>query len=734
MTLDHQIDGPENDGFATPSADGPLGKDMERRDGRDKVTGRAHYAAEEPHEGMLHGFLCRAPGLGKVSLENADEVRGMPGVRLVLQDTRMIRNAAQGMAGEAPVQGTDKADYVGQPVALVVADTFEDAWQGAQKLRITCAGADLPVRPEDGKVDDDQTEEDITGEPEKAFDGADLLVDETYTTPSLNSAAMEPHAAVAHWDGDKVTVHASLQMLRYNRSELADSLGIGEDKVRLLSPFVGGGFGSKLGISAECVAAALAARELDRPVRVVQHRRQVFEVNTRRSETQQRIRLAAGKDGKLTGLGHEVRVSNMAGELFAEPVMEATYFTYAAPNRLLRSQLVRINRPAAGSVRAPGEAVGVTAFEIAMDELAVKTGVDPVDLRLRNIPETEPGSDRPFSSHRLADCLAEGRDRFGWSDRPAQPRQRREGEWWIGTGMAATVRVNMVSDAEARVRLTPEGNAVVETDMTDIGTGTYSILGQIAAEGLGLSVDQVEVMLGDTNHPPGSGSGGSFGAASTGTAVWLACEEIRRELAKRMDCNAEDLDLSGGDAVCGNDRRALTEVLAGEELSGHGKLAPGKAMEKVRQATWGAVFAEVAVNDTTGEVRVRRMEGTFAVGRVLNRRTARSQAQGGMVWGLGLALTEALVHDRRDGHVVNRDLAEYHVPVHADVPHIDVEMLEDRDEWAGPLAAKGIGELGISGSGAAVLNAIHHACGARVRDLPATPDRVLYAMEGTAPK
>ena len=728
MTIDYQIDDPENANLPRPNGHGPLGADMERRDGRDKVTGAARYAAEHAPDGLLHGVLKRASGMGTVCLTNVQEVEALAGVRLVLQDERMIRNAAQGTAGEAPVQGVDTADYIGQPVALVVADSFEIARDAANLLKVQSVGDDLPVLPKHGETDPDMQENSVTGKPQDAFDKAPVLVDATYTTPSLTSAAMEPHAAVAEWDGDRLTLYGTLQMLRYNRAELADCLGIEPDQVRLRAPFVGGGFGSKLGISADCVAAALAARALGRPVRVVQHRRQVFEVNTRRSETRQRIRLASHSDGRLTAIGHEGRVSNLPGEEFAEPLLQASYFTYAAPHRLLRSEMVRLNRPAAGSVRAPGAAVGVTAFEIAMDELAQKTDVDPVELRLRNLPDKEPGNGRPFSSHRLADCLTEGRDRFGWSDRAAQPRQRREGEWWIGTGMAAAVRVNLVMDAEARVRLTPEGRAVVETDMTDIGTGSYTILGQIAAEALGLTVADVDVTLGDTDLPPGSGSGGSVGAASTGTAVWLACAEIRRDIAARMGRKPEDLELEGGDVIVGNDRRPLMDLLSGETLSGHGKLAPGEALEKVRQATWGAVFAEVAVNDITGEARVRRMQGTFAIGRVLNQRTARSQAQGGMVWGLGLALTEAMVHDARDGHVVNRDLAEYHVPVHADVPHLDVCLLDDQDEWAGPLAAKGVGELGICGSGAAIVNAIHNACGVRIRDLPATPDRIFTGL------
>lgn len=728
MTLEHQIDGPEDEGFARPDGNGPLGADLERRDGAAKVCGAARYAAEHHPDGMLHGVLVRARGLGPVRLVNADEVAAISGVRRVFHDARMIRNAAQGGAGKAPVQGVEAAAYVGQPVALVVAEDFATACEAANRLRVEADGADLPVDPKAGEPDPEKTKDKTTGDFDTAFSEAAVTLDVTYTTPAMVSAAMEPHAAVAEWDGERLTLHGALQMLRDNKAELADCLGLAEDKVRVLSPFIGGGFGSKLGISADCVAAALAAMELGCPVRVVQSRRQVFEVNTRRTETSQRIRLAADRDGRLTAIGHSARVSNLPDESFSEPVLQGTAFTYAAPNRLLHSELVRIHRPAAGSVRAPGEAVGVTTFEAAMDELANEAGIDPVELRLRNLPEVEPGSGRPFSSHRLAECLTEGRDRFGWDGRPPEPRQRREGEWWIGTGMAAAVRVNMVSDAEARVTLTPEGRAVVESDMTDIGTGSYTILGQIAAEALGLTPEDIEVVLGDTDLPPGSGSGGSVGAASTGTAVWLACEEIRRAIAGRMECAPGDLTMAEGHATCGNDRRALQDVLSGQPLEGHGKLAPGAAMKKVRQATWGAVFAEVAVSDVTGETRVRRMQGTFAAGRILNQRTARSQAQGGMAWGLGLALTEALVHDRRDGHAVNRDLAEYHVPVNADVPHLDVRLLDEPDDWAGPLGAKGIGELGICGSGSAILNAIHHACGVRIRDLPATPDRVLAGL------
>jgi len=718
-----KVDGPCVDRAET-FAQGILGAGIDRPDGHLKVTGTAAYAAEDVPGDCAFGMLVRAPGQGAVQVLNADAVRAIRGVLAVIRDPRMIRNAAQGGANEAPVQGVETAAYVGQPVALVVADSFETARHAAQALKVRTGGPAGPVDP--GAVAPEGAP-DGQGDLGAAMTAAAHAVDVVYTTPSMTSAPMEPHAAVASWSGDRLTVRASLQMLKYNRNELADCLGVSPDKVRILSPYVGGGFGSKLGITAEAVAAAIAAQELGRPVRVVQHRRQMFETVTRRSETRQRIRLAADADGRLDGLGHEALVSNLPGEVFSEPVTQASHFAYAGPHRIVGERLARVHRPAAGSVRAPGEAVGVTAFECAMDELAHATGIDPVELRLRNSPGRDPERDIPFSSHMLADTLRDGARRFGWDRRDPSPRARRDGEWWIGSGMAAAFRVNVMNEAEARVVLTADG-ATVETDMTDIGTGTYAILTQIAGEALGLPADRVTVRLGDTDFPPGSGSGGSWGAASTGNAVWLAALEVRQELATRMGCDEHHLTLGDGQATCGDTRRSLAVLAGADSLVGHGHVAAGDAFENARQSTFGAHFAEVAVSDTSGEVRVRRMLGSFAAGRILNRKTARSQCHGGMTWGIGMALTEGLSHDRRDGHVVNRDLAEYHVPVNADVPPLEVHFVEERDAWAGPLQSKGLGELGICGAGAAVLNAIHHACGVRIRDLPATPDKVLAGL------
>lgn len=712
-------------------AQGVLGTPLDRPDGPLKVSGAATYAAEWQHDELCHGVLVRAPATkGKLRDISAKHVKAMPGILAVISDKRLLRNPAQGMANEAPIQGVDDISYFGQPVALVVAETFEQARHGAQSLGLEIVEAsDFNVDPEAVEPETPEKKQSSMGDLDAAMSDADFTVDATYTTPGHSSAAMEPHASIAQWNGDQLTLRGSYQMLRFNRNELADSLGIDPKNVRILSPYVGGGFGSKLGIAPEAIAASLAAKQLGRPVSVVMTRPQVFETTMRRSETRQRVRLAADRNGLLTGIGHESLVSNLEGEEFAEPVTQATPFMYRGENRVIGQQIARVNMTCAGSVRAPGESVGVTVFENAMDELADKIGIDPVELRKVNIPDEDPSKGIPFSSHKLAEALDEGARAFGWEKRNPKPKAVRDGEWLVGLGMASAFRVNMLIESKARVRLKEDGTADVETDQTDIGTGTYAVLAQIACEMLGLPAEKVSVKLGDTDLPPGSGSGGSFGAASSGTSVFLACEEIRTKIAEAMGCDEQDLTLKDGMAIAGNQKKSLSDILGGETIEVIGHVEPGEAGDKVRQATYGAYFAEVAVNAVTGEARVRRMLGTFAAGRILNQKTARSQCLGGMTWGIGMALTEALVHDPRHGQIVNHDLAEYHVAVNADVPQLDVLFIEERDDWANPMQAKGLGELGICGAAAAITNAIYNATGVRVRDYPATLDKVLSGLD-----
>jgi xanthine dehydrogenase YagR molybdenum-binding subunit len=727
MRVHLKQDKPDGRNVLDTMVQGVVGGDLPRPEGLMKVTGTATYAAEYDADGMLEGVLVTVPVTrGEITAIDEASVLGMPGVIAVLSDKRMTGRPAQGMSGEAPFQPAREVCYWGQPVALVVAESFEQARDAAKHLKIEWRGEDAPLDPEAGATEEDESTR--KGDLAHAMAEAAHSVDVTITTEGHASAAMEPHAALAQWDGHKLTVHASLQMLKYNRAELADSLGLDEGQVRLLSPYVGGGFGSKLGVSQEIVAASIAAMKLGRPVRVVMSRQQVFQTIMRRSETHQRIRLAADADGRLTGFGHEALVSNLPGEDFAEPVLQSSQFLYGGENRLLKLDLARIHRMTAGSVRAPGEAVGVQTVEQAMDMLAEKVGIDPVELRMRNIPDVHPAKGQPFSSRKLAECLQEGAKAFGWEPRPRSPRHTLEGEWWIGTGMASAARVHSVDEAKVRVTLRPDGTAVVETDMTDIGTGTYTILGQVAGEMLGLMPADIDVRLGDTDLPPGSGSGGSIGAASCGSAVFLACEGLRKELSRRLNIGADDLALKDGFARWEGGEKVLTEILGGEAIECIGHYEPGNSTEDVTVSSFGAFFAEVAVNRWTGETRVRRMTGAFGFGRVLGARTARSQCLGGMTWCIGNALTESLLFDPVDGHLANCDLAEYHVPVHRDVPDLEVLLIEERDGAASPIQAKGVGELGLCGGAGAIANAIYDACGARVFAYPMTPDRVIEAM------
>lgn len=707
---------------------GIVGAPLDRPDGPLKTTGRAPYAAEVDAENLATGYLVRAT-IAKGRLVTIDEsaLKNIPGVIGVWRSDAFLRNPAQGMAGAAPEQPGVRIDFHGQPIALVVAESFEAAREAAQALTMQYETDKAVTDPETAStVEEDASSTDTIGDLDAAMRDAAFTVDRTYTTPGHAAAAMEPHAAMAHWDGGTLTLHGALQMLRFNRSELADALGLEEENVRILSPYIGGGFGSKLGVSPEVVAAAVAARELDRPVRVVMARQQVFDTILRRTETRQRLRLAADKDGRLTGVGHEDRISTLDGESFTEPTAWATQFLYGGANRTFRKEIARINRVASGSVRAPGEAVGMLALENAMDELAETSGLDPIELRLRNIPERHPMKDIPYSARHLGECLQDGAEAFGWSKRQ-RPRERREGDWFIGMGVASAARANMTVPAAARIRLSPEG-AIVETDMTDIGTGSYAIFTQIAAEMLGLPMDKVTTKLGDTRFPGGSGSGGSVGAGSTGSAVFLAAKKLRAQLGEKMSCSADEITLADGMARCGNRERPIAD-LCGEELVAEAGIQPGALDESVMQAAFGAHFAEVAVHAFTGEVRARRMLGVFAAGRILNEKTARSQCFGGMVWGLGSALMEELAHDPRTGQIANRDLANYHIAASADVPKMDVRFVEERDDHTNPMQSKGIGELGISGAGAAIVNAIYNACGVRLYDYPATPDKIIAGLE-----
>lgn len=711
-TLDHMVQG-------------VLGKAMARPEGPLKVRGAAPYAAEHDVAGLAEGVLVRATiTRGRVTGIDEKAVLAYPGVIAVITGGPLVRNPAQGQASAAPKQVLPEVHYVGQPIAVVVAETFEQARFAAQMLRVSYEEEAGDVDPATAEtVDLPEKDQLDQGDLDTALARATHRIDAVYSTQPHTSAAMEPHASIARWTGEALELWGSYQLLKHNVVELADALGIAEDCVRIYAPYVGGGFGGKLGIAPEAVAAAHAARVIGRPVRVVMTRQNVFEMTVRRSETVQRLRLGCDAEGVLTALGHDDRVSNLPGESYSEPTQQGTHVLYGGANRRVVHEVACVHRTLAGSVRAPGEAVGMIALECAMDELAEATGLDPIELRIRNIPARTPEDDLPYSERALERCLRDGAAQFGWHER-RKPATRKEGDWWVGLGVAAAVRSNMLEESVARVTLNTDGTALVETDMTDIGTGSYAILAQITAEMLGLSTEAVTVRIGDSDLPKSSGSGGSFGAQSCGSAVFLACQGLRRELAAALGADADAMTLKDGFAMAGNRRQPLAELIA-EPICATGHLKPGETAEAFSIAGYGAHFAEVAVHIDTGEVRVRRMLGIFSIGRVLNRLTAESQCHGGMIWGIGSALTEEMQHDPQDGRIVNRDLAGYHVPSHLDVPQLEAILLEDtRDDAANPIQAKGIGELGIAGAAAAIGNAIFNACGVRVREFPATPDKI----------
>jgi xanthine dehydrogenase YagR molybdenum-binding subunit len=724
------VDAPFRPAGLTHAEQGLLGRPLARIEGPSKVTGAATYAYEGTPDGVAYAAIVGAPiGSGKITGIDASAAEAVPGVLAVVHgDARMPAGESNSRA--LPSIATATIFHAGQPLAIVVAESQAIAREAAGLVRVaTAAGADR-FDPREQPVDRAPKIGFLPpirkGDLDAALAAAEVVFDQTYTTPIHFPAALEPHASTVWWEGGKLTVRSSNQVIGAARTTIAQVLGIDPADVRVLAPYVGGGFGGKTGVGPEVILAAIAAERIGRPVKVALPRRQTAYMVHHRSDTVQRLRIGCDRDGRISAIAHEsIAAQNDDGE-FLEPVPFGTMPLYAGAVRHFTTDLVRVDLPATGAVRAPGEAIGTFAVECAMDELAEQLGLDPIELRKRNEPEVDPLSGKPFSTRRLVECYDEGARRFRWNPQPVG--SVREGEWLIGTGMAAALRGNFTVNAEARVRLEADGHAIVETDMTDIGTGTYTILAQSVGEMLGLPLSSVEVRIGDTDLPPSAGSGGSFGAGSACAAAILACEEILAELGLRMNAAPEDLRLKDGCVGVGGRQVSLSDLVRDKPIVATGKTGPGAESKRTSQASHGAHFCEVAVNAVTGETRVRRMVGVFDVGRVLNRKTAGNQLIGGMVWGIAYALCEDAIVDTRSGRFINPDFGEYHVATNADVPQIDVHFIEDIDDSANPAGAKGVGELGISGAGAAVANAIYNATGVRVRDFPITLDKLLEGL------
>ncbi len=717
-------------------AQGVVGRPLDRVDGRLKVTGGARYAYEMSQgPAAAYGFVVEASiGRGRIRSIETRAAERAPGVMLVLTYQNAPEQGTGNHHDAHPVLTGPEISHYGEPVAFVVAESFEQARAAAYLVQVAYDplpgkfalrdGKDLAYVPEGGNAPADSAVGDFTG----AFAEAPVQIDVTYTTPLQSHAMMEPHATLASWEGDKLTLHTANQMLSQGRQTVAKTLKMPPENVRLVSPFIGGGFGGKLWVNADAILAAIAARRLNRPVKTALTRQQVFHVTTHRSDTIQHIRLGADPNGRILAIGHDVVSGNLGREQQYEGAAVQTRTLYAGANRLTRHRLAALDIPIASSMRAPGEAVGLLALECAMDELARKLDLDPIELRLRNEPAEDPEQHIPYSSRHLVACLQEGARRFGWDRRNPRPGQVREGRWLVGMGVAAATRGNPLRLSKANVRLGADGVVTVRMAMTDIGTGTYTILGQIAADMLGLPTEKIRVELGDTNFPEAAGSGGSFGAGSSGSALFDACNSLRAKLAGLAGMDPDKARFADGSITAAGQSKPLADLVGPGGIAADGEIVPGETLKNFSQQSYGAQFAEVGVDADTGEVRLRRMLGVFTAGRILNAKTARSQAIGGMIFGVGAALGEEMALDPRFGHFVNHDLAEYHVPVHADVPDVEAVFLPELDDKSNPLKSKGVGELGICGAGASLANAIYNASGARIRDYPITLDKILSVL------
>ncbi len=729
------------------AADGVVGKPLNRVDGPLKVSGRATYAAEYAGEDKVaYGVLLPSTiAKGRVANIDAAEAERMPGVLMVL--TYKNANPVEGQADRVaagpstgkrifPQLKDDRIDHVGQPVALAVAETFEQARAAAMAVKVSYApepwNVDMAAQLESAVTPKEQKPDSFVGNFDSAFAAAPVKLDVVYTTPIESHAMMEPHATIATWKGDGLTLYTSNQLPVAGVSVVAATLNLPTKEVRIVSRYIGGGFGGKLDVWPDAILAALASRKLrGRPVKVVLTRQQIFAATGHRPQTLQHIRLGTDADGHIQAIAHDVCTANNAQENFFEGSAKSTRTLYAGANRRTTHKLVHLDIPIGNSMRAPGEASGQLAMECAMDELAEKLGLDPIELRLRNEPTEDPERHLPYSSRNLVQLMQIGAERFGWSKRNPKPGQVRDGRWLIGVGMSAATRDVAFQKAAAQVVLNPDGTLVVRTSMTDLGTGTYTILTQIAAEMTGLPMDRVVVQLGDTLLPEGPGSGGSWGAQSSGSAVFAACEALRNKLAAIGGVEPATARFENGRMLAGDRSWALGDLVKAGPMTADGSIEPGKLFHAYSLQSYGAHFTEVAVDVDTAEIRMRRMLGVFSAGRILNEKTAKSQLIGGMTMGLGAALMEDAVMDMRYGNFVNHDLAEYHVPAHADVPEVDVIIVPQLDAMSSPIKAKGVGELGICGAGAAVANAIYNATGVRVRDYPITLDKVLKDLPGT---
>ena len=735
------------------------GAPINRVDAWAKVSGAARYSAEHPVDGIVHAVLVMSTiPSGRVLRIDDSAAREVPGVLLVMTHENALRLPQKTKDGKLqPPIGRrltllqeNEVHYNNQPIAVVVADTFERAREAGARLRVDYERKPAVLDFEQAKQFVHPPEKVLTEETDtKRGDlHAGLLtgsakIDVTYTTPVENHNPLETHATIAHWEGDLLTLYDSTQYMKGVQRIVASIFGIPPDNVTSICPYVGGGFGCKGSAWSHVVLAAMAAKQVARPVKLSLDRNQMFGPVGCRPNTEQRIRMAALSDGRMTASSHDTIAYTSMIEDWIEPCGLVTRMMYASPNQETSHRLARMHLGTPTFMRAPGEASGSYAQDCAIDELAYELHMDPLELRLKNYTERDPGKDLPFSSKSLRQCYEIGAERFGWRDRNPQPRSMRQGNKLVGWGMATASYPTNRMPASCSATLMPDGTALFRSGTQDLGTGTYTVMSQVAADALGVPVDRVRFELGNSQMPEAPVSGGSMTVASVAPAVQAAGKALRLKLLgiaaadERSPLFGATADEVGVDATSDGGelyrladparREAMQAIAArhGGPVEATAKAEPGDEKQKYSMHAFGAVFVEVTVDEDLGEIRVPRVVGVYGVGKLMNEKTGYSQLMGGIVWGLSLALFEETMIDKREGRAVNGNFAEYHVPTNADIRAIDVQIVDEDDPHVNPLGAKGIGEIGITGVGAAVANAVFHATGKRVRDLPITLDKLL---------
>ncbi|ASY73325.1 xanthine dehydrogenase [Sinorhizobium fredii USDA 205] len=737
-----------------------IGKPLTRVDGRAKVTGAAHYAADFNQPDQLYAVIVNATvGLGRVSGIWNDEVERMPGVvavithhnapKLAYLPHKAVIDPADGE--RLHVLQDDEVRFYGQPVAVVVAQTLDHAERAAAALRVTYAARPPLVDPSDPRAEAivpaaatraRALADRARGDADGAVAQAPIKIDETYEIARENHNPMEPHATIAAWKEERLTLWSKSQYLVNEQAEIAAVFGMPAENVEVVCPFIGGAFGTSLRTWPHVTLAAVAARHVGRPVKLVLTRKQMFFATGHRPRTRQRVALGATPEGRLTGIVHEGTGETSRYEQFMEALTNVTDYLYSCPNVRTQYRLTPLDTSTPNHMRGPGEASGIFALESAIDELSYKLGIDPVALRRRNEPELDEAENKPFSSRSLVQCYELGSERFGWARRTPEPRSMRDGRLLIGMGAATATYPAYQAPAHARVRLLGDGVAEVEAAASDMGPGTYTSMTQVAAEFLGLPPEQVRFNLGRSAYPQTPSHGGSWTMASVGSAIRAACIAAQAEAARRAmaDDNSPLFRAPVGDLEWSEGRlRRRGQTGAGLSYgdivarSGRPVEADGSAerggdvAERYSMHSFGAVFAEVAIDPDVGTIRVRRIVGAYGIGRVVNPLLARSQCTGGMIGGIGMALMERTVLDPRDGRPVNAHMADYLMPVNLDIPRLEAHFVDEVDPHVNALGVKGLGEIALVGTAPAIANAVFHATGKRVRSLPIHIDDVLSA-------